>query len=446
MDMKQIGKYEVIKEVGRGGMATVYLAHDPTCDRNVALKVLPPQLTHDPTFHIRFEREAKTISRLEHNAIVPVYNFGEDNGLPYLEMRLMKGGTLADRLADGPIPVDMTVKIVERICGALDKAHSQGVIHCDISPGNILFDEEGLPYLADFGIARLVERVGSATITGTPTYMAPEQAANSGVDHRTDIYQVGVVLFEMLTGHPPFIADNTVGLLYLHAHAPIPSVREVVSELPPGLDSVIARAMSKSKEERFAEAGELARTLSFVVSRHQAENEKGKEPEEEEKPPPEDKPERLKPPPIEGRRPDDEYLEYSESLSSLWKYTSHLRTKLVEIADNLGRRYSRVAMEALSDYFESVGTDFIRFTNLSTTACHLAIRRSERRTKLAERIIALAKDIAKLFNQYYIDPDSYNRVDVRFLIEELVASVAELEGSVSSASAAVSSASKLLQT
>ena len=207
MNPKQFGRYEIQAEVGRGGMAVVYRALDPQLGRTVALKVLPAQFMHDPSFLDRFQREAHTIAQLEHYAIVPLYDYGEHEGQPFLVMRYMSGGTLADRLRDGPLSVHQSLQIMDPICAALDKAHLNGIVHRDLKPGNILFDDEASAYLSDFGIVRLSGQTHTHTVIGTPQYMAPEQAHGHPVDSRTDVYQMGVVLFNMLVG-PVFSADR----------------------------------------------------------------------------------------------------------------------------------------------------------------------------------------------------------------------------------------------
>ena len=200
-----IGRYEIRDELGEGGMGTVYRAYDPTLGREVALKVLQPQLyREDPQFSMRFEREARTIASLEHSSIVSLYEFGEDGEWLYIVMRLMEGGTLRERLEQGPLGLEETIAIVRRIGSALDKAHSRGIVHRDLKPGNILFDEDGEAFLSDFGIVKAEDSTGLKTRTGmalgTPHYMSPEQLDGKEVDGRSDIYSLGVVLYEMLSG------------------------------------------------------------------------------------------------------------------------------------------------------------------------------------------------------------------------------------------------------
>ena len=210
MSSKKISHYEIKRELGRGGMAIVYLAYDERHEREVALKLLPIYLQQDPEFHARFQREVVTFAKLEHEAIIPLYDSGpgpQENTPPFLVMRYMKGGDLRDKVRSGPISLQAITPILTRIASALDFAHSKGVIHRDLKPSNILFDENGKAYLADFGITKLVDDQDRTKITmtgatfGTPAYMSPEQSLGDiKLDARTDIYSLGIVLFEMLTG------------------------------------------------------------------------------------------------------------------------------------------------------------------------------------------------------------------------------------------------------
>jgi eukaryotic-like serine/threonine-protein kinase len=239
-------------------MAMVYLAHDPLMDRQVAVKVLPRQFTFDPNFRSRFQREAKIIARLEHPAIVPVYDFGEYDDQPYLVMRYMAGGSLRQRLKDGPLPLDEVARLYGRLAPALDKAHRQNIIHRDLKPDNVLFDDEGLPYLADFGIARLAEASQTMTVAGTPAYMSPEQVhGKRRIDGRSDIYALGAMLFELLAGRPPYAADTNAQLMFKHAYEPVPDVRQANPALPAVAQTVIERAMAKEPDDRYGTAGEL---------------------------------------------------------------------------------------------------------------------------------------------------------------------------------------------
>jgi len=271
MQPEKIGRYEIRSELGRGGMATVYQGWDPLFERDVAVKVLPPELLHsDPQFKLRFEREAKIIASLEHPSIVPVYDVGEDNGQPYFVMRYMNGGSLSDRIKAKVMTVEEAAKILGQLAPGMDEAHSKGIVHRDLKPSNILFDGKGVPYISDFGIAKLSQAqsgnmTGSAII-GTPAYMAPEQAQGTGVDGRTDIYAVGIILFEMLTGHQPYEADTPMAVAFKHITDPVPQILASNPNLPDDVDNVIQLAMAKDKEDRFATAGDLVEALRAVAA------------------------------------------------------------------------------------------------------------------------------------------------------------------------------------
>lgn len=267
---ERYGRYEIKSELGQGGMATVYLAHDPRFGRDVALKVMSYHYREDPTFRGRFEREARTIASLEHPAIVPVYDFGEDNQRMYLVMRYMPGGSLAERIVmQQPFALADALPIVQRIASALDHAHRQGVIHRDLKPANILFDQYDNAFLSDFGIVKLVaehttgaDYTGSGVI-GTPAYMSPEQIhGEETLDGRADIYTLGVILFEMLTGIKPYRAETPVKQMMAHVLNPIPSVRTYRPELSPDCEEIIRRVLAKEREARFRTGADLTTALT----------------------------------------------------------------------------------------------------------------------------------------------------------------------------------------
>lgn len=266
----QIGRYQIRHQLGRGGMSTVYLAYDLRFRRYVALKILPPQFMIDPEFLVRFRHEARLIASLEHVAIVPVYDFGEFEGQPYLVMRYMSGGTLREQIQRGPLPLMEACRIVDRLSSALDKAHSRGIIHRDIKTANVLFDEDGEPYLSDFGSARMMAATFTSSFAGTPNYMAPEQWAGEDMDARTDVYQMGALLYEMLTGRIPFEANTPPALMHKHLYAAIPSARAINPIVPPACDAVIRRAMAKKKSDRYTSAGEMAADLRNAFNKWKA--------------------------------------------------------------------------------------------------------------------------------------------------------------------------------
>ncbi|WKZ36791.1 MAG: protein kinase [Anaerolineales bacterium] len=272
MQPEKIGRYEIRSELGRGGMATVYHGYDPRFEREVAIKFLPPELVHaDPNFKVRFEREAKIIAQLEHPSIVPVYDVGEENNQPYFVMRYMGGGSLSERIKTGStFSIQDTVKILDQIAPGMDEAHARGVVHRDLKPGNILFTSKGVPLISDFGIAKFTQgEAGSVTgsaIIGTPAYMAPEQASGEAtVDGRADIYALGVILYEMLTGRQPYQADTPLGVAIKHITEPVPRILEANPNLPAWMEKVIATAMAKDRDDRFSTAVEMTETIKAFL-------------------------------------------------------------------------------------------------------------------------------------------------------------------------------------
>ena len=269
MALKHIGRYQVKSELDRGGMSVIYLAHDPRVQRDVAIKMLPRDVRDQPNVRKRFEREARTIATMEHPCIVPVYDFGEEDRQPYLVMRYMLGGSLADRLSRR-LSLAQASTIVTRIASGLDEAHAKGVIHRDMKPGNILFDAHDQAFLSDFGIVKVTETTETSNATGTlvlgtPAYMSPEQALGKPLDRRSDIYSLGAVLYEMLTGMPPYTGPTGMSVAMKHVVEAVPDVLERRSELPVETQAVIAKAMAKDVNDRFASAGELATALTAVV-------------------------------------------------------------------------------------------------------------------------------------------------------------------------------------
>ncbi len=276
MTVQKIGRYEIKSELGRGGMATVYKAYDPRFERDVALKVLPREMLHDDQFRVRFEREAKTIALLEHPSIVPVYDVGEEDGQPYFVMRHMTGGSLAELIEKKPLSLKDAAKMMERIAGGLDDAHLKGIVHRDLKPGNILFDKGFEPYISDFGIAKMTQSQGvtvtGGAIIGTPAYMSPEQAQGDKVDGRSDVYALGVILFEMLSGQQPYQATTPMAVVVKHITEPIPHILDINPSLPTDVERVIEKAMAKNVEDRFATAGEFSAALSAISEGESAEN------------------------------------------------------------------------------------------------------------------------------------------------------------------------------
>ena len=266
-------QYEIEGEVGRGGMSVVYRARDRRLNRPVAIKVLPPELAYDPAIRTRFTREAQTSALLSHPHIVPIFDVGEREGIAYFVMALVTGGNLGSLLASEPRPpVDVVRRLLAEIADALAYAHLRGVIHRDIKPDNILLDEEsGRGMVTDFGIARAIEGGSRLTVTGmavgTPTYMSPEQAVGEReIDGRSDIYSLGVLAYQMLTGRVPFSAGNTMALMMKHVTEPPRPIAELRPETPKPLREAVERALAKAPEDRWPNAAAFRAALAASES------------------------------------------------------------------------------------------------------------------------------------------------------------------------------------
>jgi formylglycine-generating enzyme required for sulfatase activity len=271
---KKLGQYQIVVLIGRGGMASVYKAYQPNMERFVALKVLPRHLAADPDFVARFRTEAKVIANLEHPNIVPVYDFGESDGYTFLVMRFIDRESLGSLLQGKPLPFSQILDLIGQIASALDYAYSRGVIHRDVKPGNVLLDEHGNCLLSDFGLAKVLinssNLTASGAFLGTPTYASPEQClGRTDIDQRSDVYSLGVMLYEMVTGQPPFDADTPMGIAIKHIHYPLPSPRTVNPDLPESVEQVILKALTKDPDERYATAGELSQALGDAVRESQ---------------------------------------------------------------------------------------------------------------------------------------------------------------------------------
>ena len=272
MDLQRIGRYDIKSLIGQGGMSAVYLGYDPRSQREVAIKILPPYYLHAPKFRERFEREALMIALLEHPAIVPVYDMGEEDGQPYIVMRYMSGGSLSDKLKKGPILLRDCMEMYLRLAPALDTAHARGVTHRDVKPDNLLFDKYDNVFLSDFGLARLRETIGFANISdgsimGTPAYMSPEQVqGDRELDGRSDIYSMGIVLYQMLCGCVPFSGTTAASVMMMHLVNPVPQIYEQNKTLPIAIQAVLDTALAKDPKDRYQTAGEFARAIQAVTT------------------------------------------------------------------------------------------------------------------------------------------------------------------------------------
>ncbi|MCP5149785.1 MAG: protein kinase [Ectothiorhodospiraceae bacterium] len=267
----KIGKYTVLEVAGRGAMGTVFLAHDPFVDRQVAVKVC--QLAaDDDDFALQrkmFFNEAQAAGALDHPNILRVYDAGEADGQPFIAMEYVRGGhTLRPHCApDALLPIPEVVRYVRQCAMALDYAHRRGVTHRDIKPANIMVTEDGQAKIVDFGIAlrASADRTQLLTTFGSPLYMSPEQAAEESLTHHTDLYSLGVTLFELLVGRPPFIAQGLAQLVHKIASEDPPAPSSLRPELPPSLDAVVLRAMAKEPADRFQSGAEMAEALAGAL-------------------------------------------------------------------------------------------------------------------------------------------------------------------------------------
>src|SRR5947209_16711271 len=259
-----VGAYKIIERIGRGGMATVYRAYHPALDRFVAIKALPDFFADDPLYRERFQQEARSVAHLKHPNILEIFDFGYEDGLAYLVLELVDGGTLADRLGQ-PLDLREAVRLLSQVAGALDHAHQHGILHRDIKPSNILIHTDGTAVLADFGLAKMAGSLrrltSSGTVMGTPEYMSPEQAADEPIGPASDLYSFAVVAYEMLTGRVPFHAETPAAILLSHVTKPMPSTRELRGELSAHIEEVLRRALAKRPEDRFHTAAAFVAAL-----------------------------------------------------------------------------------------------------------------------------------------------------------------------------------------
>jgi serine/threonine protein kinase len=266
---KHFGPYQIVAPLGEGGMAAVYKAYQPAMERYVALKILPRHFAEDPQFVARFHREAKLLAQLQHPHILPVFDYGEADGYTYIVMPFVQGGTLADLLNGNSLPLPRIRQIISQIGDALNYAHARGMIHRDIKPSNVLIDESGNCLLTDFGLARMVEAsvnlTSSGTIMGTPAYMSPEQGSGEKIDSRSDIYSLGVILYEMATGRVPYKAETPIAVVFKHIQDPLPLASAINQNIPEAVELIILKSLAKKPEDRYQTAGEMVRAIQVAI-------------------------------------------------------------------------------------------------------------------------------------------------------------------------------------
>jgi eukaryotic-like serine/threonine-protein kinase len=264
------GRYELEELVGSGGMSSVYRAHDRVLERKVALKVLHQQLTSEEEYVERFRREARMVAGLLHQNIVTVIDRGDDNGQPFIVFEFVAGENLKQLVnREGPLPVDRVLELGMQIARGLAFAHANGYVHRDVKPQNVLLNGDGEAKVTDFGIARSLDVqhgvTQTGTVLGTSDYIAPEQAQGQQVDEHTDVYSLGIVLYELLVGELPFSGDNFVAVAMQHINDPAPRVSEHRSDVPPRVDAAVARALAKRPEDRFATMAEFCHELEACL-------------------------------------------------------------------------------------------------------------------------------------------------------------------------------------
>lgn len=268
---RTLSGYRIIEQIGMGGMATVYKAFDPGTDRYVAIKILPEHYSQDSTFIERFQREAKALARLEHIHILPIFGYGQEEGVTYLVMRYMQAGTLAGRIKErGPFALHEAGRLLSQVASALDYAHIHKVLHRDVKPSNVLLDSAENAYLTDFGIAKMVEATLDLTgtnILGTPAYMSPEQClGGTTLTPASDQYSLGIVLYEMVAGRTPFQAETPLALIHMHLNAPLPLPRSFRPDLPEDVERILLKTLAREPQLRFDTCGAMADAFARAIA------------------------------------------------------------------------------------------------------------------------------------------------------------------------------------
>ena len=268
---QEVGPYRIVSQIGRGGMATVFKAYHAALDRYVAIKVPVASFQANPEVLARFKREVKIIAKLDHPNIIPIYDVNEFEGTPYLVMRFVEGRTLREFLTQYKKPVSLTtiMTIMRAVTSALAFAHQKQVLHRDVKPSNIMLGNDGNVYLMDFGLARIVAEADATLskdiVLGTPYYISPEQAKGEPLDERTDLYSLGVVLYELLTGRVPFTGESPSIVVYHHIASPPPPPSLLNPNVSPAMEQVVLKALAKDRNQRFASASEMMQALVQVV-------------------------------------------------------------------------------------------------------------------------------------------------------------------------------------
>jgi len=266
---KQFGPYQIVAPLGEGGMAAVYKAYQPSMERYVAVKVLPRQMADSAEFIARFKREAHLLAQLQHPHILPVFDYGQADGYTYIVMPFIQSGTLADVMKVRRLSLPEVRRIVTQVGDALGYAHARGMIHRDVKPSNVLVDERGNCLLTDFGLARMTEAsaklTSSGAIMGTPAYMSPEQGAGSDLDGRSDIYSLGIIFYEMVTGQVPYSAETPIAIVFKHIQDPLPPARKLVPDLPEEIESVLLKSLAKNRADRYQTAEDFVHAVQMAI-------------------------------------------------------------------------------------------------------------------------------------------------------------------------------------
>jgi serine/threonine protein kinase len=266
---KELGLYRILEFIGAGGMSTVFRAYHAALDRYVAVKVLPEQISMDEELRQRFQQEVRVIARLEHPHILPVHDYGQDRDRLYLVMRYVGSGTLGDRLAHGRMELGQISRVMHQVGSALAYAHRNGVVHRDIKPNNVLIDEQGNCYLSDFGLARVmavsIRLTASGVGMGTPAYMSPEQGSGQPVDVRSDVYSLGIMLYEMATGQVPYQANTAMAVMLKHITDSLPPPSTINPDISPELERVIVKALAKDPNDRYQSVDDMIEAFNEAV-------------------------------------------------------------------------------------------------------------------------------------------------------------------------------------